>query len=89
MVGLEGLERDRLVAEIFEAHLVEIIAADIDVEILAPIVLHPLVDDGAAGDELLDAVGAVAERRLQRGRADVALLARGVGALPTNASAAR
>src|SRR5260370_9248897 len=53
-----------------------------DVEILAPIVLHPLVDDGAAGDELLDAVGAVAERRFERGRADVALFAGGGGPLP-------
>ena len=33
-------------------------------------------------DELLDPVGAVAERRLERGRADVALLAGGVGAFP-------
>ena len=82
MVGLEGLDRDRGVAKIFEPHLVEIIAPDIDVEILGPIVLHPLVDDGAAGHEFLDPVGAVAERRLERGGADVALLAGCVGSLP-------
>ena len=63
-------------------HLVEIVAPDIDVEILAPIVLDALVDDGAAGDELLDAIGAVAERRLERGGADVALVAGRVGAFP-------
>ena len=80
--GLERLDGDRRVAEIFEAQLVEIVAADIDVEILAPIVLDALVDDVAAGRELLDAVGAAAERRLERGFADVALLAVLVGALP-------
>ena len=89
MVGLERFDRDRRVAEIFEAQLVEIVAADIDVEILAPIVLHPLVDDGAAGDELLDPVGAVAERRLERGRADVALACPTRRFPPTNASAGR
>ena len=38
-VGLEAFERDRRVAEILEAQFVEIVAADIDVEVLAPIVL--------------------------------------------------
>jgi hypothetical protein len=82
MVGLERLERYRPVAEIFKPQLVEIVATEVDVEILSPIVLHPLVDDGAAGDEVLDAVGGVAERRLERGRADVALATRRVGPLP-------
>ena len=82
MVGFERLEPHRRVAEIFEPHLVEIVASDIDVEIFGPIVLHPLVHDGAASDELLDAVGAVAERRFERGRADIALPPRSVGALP-------
>ena len=82
MVGLEGFHRDRRVAKILEADLVEVVAPDIDVQILGPIVLHPPVDHPAAGDEVLDAVGAVAERRLERGGADVALLARGVAALP-------
>ena len=68
-VGLERLQRHGAVAEIFEPQLVEIIAADVDVDGLAPIVLHALVDDAAAGRELLDAVGARAERRLQRGGA--------------------
>ena len=81
-VGLERFERDGGVAEIFEPQLVEIVAADLDVEIRAPIVLHALVDDLAAGRKILDAVGAGAERRLERGGADVAFLAVLVGALP-------
>src|SRR4029079_9819904 len=69
-------------AKVVVTQLVEIIAPDIDVEVLAPIVLHPLVDDAAARHDLLDAVGAVAERRLERGHADVALAALLIGALP-------
>src|SRR5262245_64536103 len=45
MIGLEGLDGDRGVAEILVAQLVEVIAPDIDVEVLRPIVLHPLIDD--------------------------------------------
>ena len=48
-VGLEGLDGDGGVAEIFEAQLVEIVAPDIDVELLAPIVLDAFVDDVVAG----------------------------------------
>ncbi len=89
IVALERLERDGGVAEILEAHLVEVVAADVDVEVLAPIVLHALVNDRAAGDELLDPVGATAERRLEPGGADVALVAVRCRCLPTSASAAR
>ena len=67
-IGLEGFERDGRVAEIFVLQFVEIIDADIDVEVFAPMVLHALVDDVAAGRKFLDAVGAAAERRLERGR---------------------
>src|SRR5207244_9679579 len=67
---------------ILKAQFVEIVAADIDVEILAPIVLYPLVHDGTAGNEILDAIGAVAQWRLEGGRADLALLACLTGALP-------
>ena len=81
-IRLEGFERDGGVAEIFEVQLVEIVAADIDVDVAAPIVLDALVDDVAAGREILDAVGPGAERRLERGVGDVAFLAVGVGALP-------
>ncbi len=48
LVALEGFQRHRAIAEILEAQLIEIVASDIDVEILAPIVLHPLVDDAAS-----------------------------------------
>src|SRR5208283_1365551 len=72
-VGLECFERDRGIAEIFEPQLIEIIAADVDVDSAAPIVLDALVDDAAAGCELFNAVRAGAERRLERGRSDVAL----------------
>ncbi len=47
-IGLEGFKRHRRVAEIFEVQLVEIIAADIDVQRLAPMVLDAFVDDVAA-----------------------------------------
>jgi len=81
-IGLERFERHGGVAKIFEAQFFEIIAADIDVEVLAPIVLDAFEDDGAAGREVLDAVSAAAERRLERGFAGVALLAVFVGAFP-------
>ena len=82
MVGLEGFQCDRRVTKILVANFVEVVAPDIDVQVLGPIVLHPPVDHRAAGDEFLDAVGAIAERRLERGRADVALLARRVASFP-------
>ena len=56
-IGLEGFQRHGGVAEIFEVQLVEIVAADIDVDGAAPIVLDALIDDVAAGREILDAVG--------------------------------
>ena len=60
----------------------KLFVADIDVEVAAPIVLDPLVDDVAARRKILDAIGAAAERRLERGVGDVALLAVLVGAFP-------
>src|SRR5262249_26204905 len=82
VIGLECFECDCSITKIFETYLVEIVASDIDVEILAPIVLHPLVDDRAAGYKFSDSVGAVAERRLECGRADIALPPGLVDALP-------
>ena len=82
LIALEGLQRDGGIAEIFEADLLEIIAADVQVEILAPIVGDFLIDDRVAGREILDPVGARAERRLQRGLRHVALFAGFVGAFP-------
>ena len=82
LVGLERLELDGVVAEILVADLVEVVGADVDRQILAPIVGHALVGNGAAGHDRLDLVGAGAERRLERALADVALVAVGVGAFP-------
>ncbi len=81
-VRLERLQRNRRVAKIFETQFVEIIAADIDVELFAPIVVHALVDDVAARRKILDPVGAGAQRRFERRGADVALVAVVGGALP-------
>jgi hypothetical protein len=82
VVGLEGFQCDRRVTKILVANFVEVIAPDIDVQPVGPIILHPSVNYHATGHKLLDAVGAIAERRLQCGRADVALLARRVVSLP-------
>src|SRR4051794_24469018 len=43
-ISLEGFDRNCGIAKIFEAQLSEIIAPDIDVEVLAPIVHNPLID---------------------------------------------
>ena len=75
LVGLEGFELDRVVAEILVADLVEIVGADIDRQVLAPIVRHALIDDRARRRHRLDLVGAGAERRLERALRDVALVA--------------
>ena len=47
MVGLERLEPDRPVAEIFKSQLVEIVLADVHVKVPAPIVLDALVNNAA------------------------------------------
>ena len=44
MVGLEGFQCDRWVTKILVANFVEVVAPDIDVQILGPIVLHPRVN---------------------------------------------
>ena len=82
LVALESFQRDGGIAEIFEADLLEVAGADIQVEVLAPIAGGSLVDDRAAGRKILDPVGTRAKRRLQRGLRYVALLARFVGVLP-------
>src|SRR6185503_3280026 len=66
LVGLERLERDGCVAKINEAYLVEVVGADALRNVLAPIVLHPLVHDRASRLERLDAVGPAAERGFER-----------------------
>src|SRR5258708_13468006 len=82
MVGLEGFQRDSVVAEKFIAHLVEIILADPYRQLLAPIILYSLQHDRSAGDKFLDTVGPGPDGRLQRGRRDVALSALAVRAFP-------
>src|SRR5262249_26317276 len=76
LIGLERLQSDIGVAKILEAQLVEIIAPDVDVEILCPIVLHPFVDDGTTRNKILDFIGTIAERRVPTGAPDVALFSR-------------
>src|SRR5258708_34607848 len=82
MVGLEGFQRDSVVAEKFIAHLVEIILADPYRQLLAPIILYSLQHDRSAGDKFLDTVGPGPYGRLQLGRRDVALAAPACGCCP-------
>ena len=88
LIALECLQRHRGIAEIFVADCLEISRADDDVEILAPVVVHFFVDQRCGRARIPSAGRAAAERRLQRGLRDVALLARSGRCLPTNASAA-
>src|SRR3974390_3010626 len=82
LIGLKGFERDDVVAEKFEAQLIEIVLADLHREVRAPIVLHPLEANRTAGDKILDAVGTRTERRLERGGGNVALAAFAIGTFP-------
>src|SRR6516165_1179122 len=45
-------------------------------------ILHALVDDAAAGGKILDAIRPAAERRLERGLADIAAFAVSIGSFP-------
>ncbi len=82
LVALERLQRDGGIAVVLVADGLEIVGADHHVEVLAPIIGDALVDDGAAGREVLQPVRAGTERRLQRRLRHVALAALGVGAFP-------
>ena len=64
--GLESLEGDFAIGEIFVADAVEIVLPDVDRQILAPIIGDALEDDEMARIESADLIGAGAERRLQR-----------------------
>src|SRR5262249_15689597 len=61
---------------------VEVVVPDGDVEPARPGVLDALENERSTGDELLDAVGAAAERRLERGRRDVTFPAGPVAPFP-------
>src|SRR5262249_7533398 len=78
----EWFEFDARAGKIFEAQLVEIIAADPDVDVFAPVILDPLVYDRAAGLEFLDAIRSRSKRRIERRCNDVTPLPRGRGRLP-------
>ncbi len=88
LVGLEGLQRHVVVAEVFVAHLVEIVLSDPYRQIGAPVILHPFEGDRPAGDEFLDAV----RRRSRAASPAWSRRCRACGpgrrCLPTNASAA-
>ena len=72
--GLERLERDLPLAVIFEPQPAEVVLADVDRQVLGPIVVAQLVFDEAPLLERLDPIGAGAERRLQRRSVEVAPL---------------
>src|SRR5262249_44241923 len=81
-IALEGLNRDRSVAEIFVSQLVEIIPANIDVDTFAPIAFDALVNNIVGGREFLDFIRAAAKRHFERSFLDAALFAVLVGAFP-------
>ena len=82
MIRLEGLQRDQVVAKELEAQFVEIVDPDLGRNLRTPVILHLFEHHGTAGNEFLDPVRPGPERRLQRGRRDVALAALAVGAQP-------
>ena len=73
--GFQRQQRGRAIAEVVVAHLVEIEAAAVDGQVLAPIVVPAPVAHEGALLEVTDLVGAGAERGLQCGLLE---LARGV-----------
>src|SRR5258708_18517775 len=73
LVGLESFESQRRVAVIVVLNFIEIALPDIHRQVFAPIVLEPLIDDGAPGREFLDAIGTAADRRGLRGGGEIAV----------------
>src|SRR5262249_6084550 len=82
LVTLEGLECDGGITKELVADDLEIARPDDDVEVPAPIVIDPLINQRAAGREILEPVGPRAKRRLERGLRDVTLAAGLVDAFP-------
>src|SRR5258708_31456252 len=62
LVGLESFESHRRVAVIVVLNFIEIALPDIHRQVFAPIVLDPLIDDGAPGREFLNAIATAADR---------------------------
>ena len=79
---LEGFPGCILVEIVLVAQAVEIIAPDIDAQILAPIVIDARPGDGASGRHAVDLVGGRAERDFKRRTGNVALLALCILAFP-------
>src|SRR5690606_4801982 len=73
LARLERLERDVGVAEILVAHLVEVVAAPVERELGAPIVLGALTHDRAPRIDPGDPVRTAAERRLECRAVELAL----------------
>ena len=82
LVGLECLVEHGGVAVFVEADLVKIVVADVDVQVLSPIVGDALVADEAARLERLYPVWTGSKRRLQCGLGDIALATLRVFSLP-------
>src|SRR5262245_41590414 len=82
MRGLEGLERRHPITKIDEPYLVEVPLPPRDGQIPRPPVRHSLIDDGAAGVDLFDAIGARTQRDLERGLGKIARLTVGAHSLP-------
>src|SRR5262245_3382416 len=82
LVCLEGLKRRDAIAEVDVLDFLEVPLALGDRQILGPPVLHALKANRAASVDFLDAVGARAERDLQRRFTEVTWLAVAGGAFP-------
>jgi hypothetical protein len=59
------------VAKVIESQFVEVVLSNSDIEMLSPIVIDALVQDGATGIDGFHAVRAGSKRRLQRRVADL------------------
>ncbi|MNO98318.1 hypothetical protein D3C76_900630 [compost metagenome] len=72
LAGLERLQRHGEVAVGVDHHGIEVVEAAVHRQVVAPVVLDPLVADRATGVDLGDAVGTAAQRRLHVGLAEIA-----------------
>ena len=59
-MGLVGLDNDILVQKVGIFDQVKIVVADVDIQIFAPIILDPFIDDLVTGVDHLDPIGATA-----------------------------
>ena len=72
--GLERLERDLPLPIIFEAQAIEVVLAQVDRQLGAPIIGIARIFDEPALLERLDLVGAGTQRRIERRRGEIAPL---------------